>query len=47
MRRIERDVGQIDILVNNAAFTRDMTFKKMTKADWDAVMRTTSTRAST
>ena len=30
----------IDILVNNAGITRDMTFKKMTKADWDAVMRT-------
>jgi acetoacetyl-CoA reductase len=28
------------ILVNNAGITRDMTFKKMTKADWDAVMRT-------
>ncbi len=37
---IQRDVGPIDILVNNAGITRDMTFKKMTKADWDAVMRT-------
>ena len=26
--------------MNNAGITRDMTFKKMTKADWDAVMRT-------
>ncbi|KAB2838487.1 MAG: SDR family oxidoreductase, partial [Burkholderiales bacterium] len=26
--------------VNNAGITRDMTFKKMTKADWDAVMKT-------
>ena len=32
--------GAIDILVNNAGITRDMTFKKMTKTDWDAVMRT-------
>ena len=32
--------GKIDILVNNAGITRDMTFKKMTKADWDAVMHT-------
>jgi len=38
--QIARDVGAIDILVNNAGITRDMTFKKMTKADWDAVMRT-------
>ena len=37
---IQRDVGPIDILVNNAGITRDMTFKKMTKVDWDAVMRT-------
>ena len=37
---IEQDVGAIDVLVNNAGITRDMTFKKMTKADWDAVMRT-------
>ncbi|HYD08433.1 MAG TPA: SDR family NAD(P)-dependent oxidoreductase, partial [Reyranella sp.] len=37
---IEKDCGPIDILVNNAGITRDMTFKKMTKADWDAVMRT-------
>ena len=37
---IQREVGPIDILVNNAGITRDMTFKKMTKADWDAVMRT-------
>ena len=37
---IAQDVGAIDVLVNNAGITRDMTFKKMTKADWDAVMRT-------
>src|SRR5258705_4452305 len=34
------EIGPIDILVNNAGITRDMTFKKMTKGDWDAVMRT-------
>jgi acetoacetyl-CoA reductase len=33
-------VGAIDILVNNAGITRDMTFKKMDKVNWDAVMRT-------
>jgi acetoacetyl-CoA reductase len=38
--RIQKECGQIDILVNNAGITRDMTFKKMTKNDWDAVMRT-------
>jgi acetoacetyl-CoA reductase len=33
-------MGAIDILVNNAGITRDMTFKKMDKVNWDAVMRT-------
>lgn len=39
-RQIKSDVGLIDVLVNNAGITRDMTFKKMGKADWDAVTRT-------
>jgi len=38
--RIQKECGTIDILVNNAGITRDMTFKKMAKSDWDAVMRT-------
>jgi acetoacetyl-CoA reductase len=37
---VTQDVGPVDVLVNNAGITRDMTFKKMTKADWDAVMHT-------
>ncbi|CAN0500110.1 unnamed protein product, partial [Phaeothamnion confervicola] len=37
---IQKEIGAIDILVNNAGITRDMTFKKMSKADWDAVMHT-------
>ncbi len=37
---IQQEIGAIDILVNNAGITRDMTFKKMTKTDWDAVMHT-------
>jgi acetoacetyl-CoA reductase len=37
---IQSEAGPIDIIVNNAGITRDMTFKKMSKADWDAVMRT-------
>jgi len=36
--QIQKEMGAVDILVNNAGITRDMTFKKMTKADWDAVM---------
>jgi acetoacetyl-CoA reductase len=30
----------IDILVNDAGITRDATFRKMDKAQWDAVLRT-------
>ena len=37
---VQGKVGAIDILVNNAGITRDMTFKKMDKVNWDAVMRT-------
>ncbi len=33
-------LGTIDVLVNNAGITRDMTFRKMDKVNWDAVMRT-------
>jgi acetoacetyl-CoA reductase len=35
-----KDVGPVDVLVNNAGITRDMTFKKMDKANWDAVIKT-------
>jgi len=38
--QVTRDLGPVDVLVNNAGITRDMTFKKMTKSDWDAVMHT-------
>jgi len=38
--KISEEVGPIDILINNAGITRDMTFKKMGKPDWDAVMGT-------
>ena len=40
VQQIQNEIGAIDILVNNAGITRDMTFKKMSKADWDAVMHT-------
>jgi acetoacetyl-CoA reductase len=40
LKTIEAENGPVDVLVNNAGITRDMTFKKMTKADWDAVIRT-------
>jgi acetoacetyl-CoA reductase len=38
--KVLAEVGAVDVLVNNAGITRDMTFKKMTKSDWDVVMKT-------
>jgi acetoacetyl-CoA reductase len=39
-QQVASEVGPIDVLVNNAGITRDMTFKKMDKTNWDAVIRT-------
>ena len=39
-KQIESEVGAVDVLVNNAGITRDATFRKMSKAEWDAVMHT-------
>jgi acetoacetyl-CoA reductase len=33
-------LGPVDVLINNAGITRDTTFKKMDKLNWDAVIRT-------
>ena len=40
VKTVVGEVGAIEVLVNNAGITRDMTFKKMDKASWDAVMKT-------
>src|SRR3982751_6265515 len=37
---VQGKVGAVDILINNAGITRDMTFKKMDKAAWQAVTST-------
>jgi acetoacetyl-CoA reductase len=37
---VTKRIGPVDVLVNNAGITRDMTFKKMDKVNWDAVLRT-------
>ncbi|MES2228698.1 MAG: acetoacetyl-CoA reductase [Pseudomonadota bacterium] len=37
---VQARIGAVDVLVNNAGITRDMTFKKMDKVSWDVVMRT-------
>jgi acetoacetyl-CoA reductase len=38
--QIAAEVGPVDVLVNNAGITRDMTFRRMDKAAWDAVTKT-------
>jgi acetoacetyl-CoA reductase len=38
--QISSEMGPVDVLVNNAGITRDMTFKKMDKVNWDAVIKT-------
>lgn len=40
VKQVQAKVGPVDVLVNNAGITRDMTFKKMTKSDWDVVIGT-------
>jgi acetoacetyl-CoA reductase len=40
VKRITRDLGPIDILVNNAGITRDGVLHRMSKENWDAVIRT-------
>jgi acetoacetyl-CoA reductase len=40
VRQVAGELGPIDVLVNNAGITRDMTFRKMDKTNWDAVIET-------
>ncbi|MFC2506862.1 MAG: SDR family NAD(P)-dependent oxidoreductase, partial [Kingella sp. (in: b-proteobacteria)] len=35
---IEKDFGQLDILINNAGITRDNLLMRMKDDDWDAIM---------
>ncbi|WP_028449324.1 beta-ketoacyl-ACP reductase [Chitinibacter tainanensis] len=37
---VDAQIGPVDVLVNNAGITRDATFKKLGKTDWDAVIGT-------
>ena len=38
VRRIESEIGPVDVLVNNAGITRDAMFRKMMASDWNAVI---------
>lgn len=38
VRKVTAEIGAVDVLVNNAGITRDMTFRRMDKINWDAVI---------
>jgi acetoacetyl-CoA reductase len=40
VKRVEAEIGPIEILVNNAGITRDAPFHRMTREQWDEVIRT-------
>jgi acetoacetyl-CoA reductase len=41
--KVKAEHGTVDVLVNNAGITRDGVFRKMSRADWDAVIETNLT----
>ena len=41
--KVKSEVGEVDVLVNNAGITRDVVFRKMTHEEWIAVIDTTLT----
>ncbi len=40
IKKVEAEIGPVEILVNNAGITKDGAFHKMTKDQWDAVINT-------
>lgn len=40
VEEVVKSVGAVDVLINNAGITRDVTFRKMTRDDWEAVVTT-------
>ena len=43
VQKVKAEHGPVDVLVNNAGITRDGMFRKMSRADWDAVIETNLT----
>jgi acetoacetyl-CoA reductase len=39
MQKLLAEMGRLDMLVNNAGITRDSSLRKMTRDDWQAVLR--------
>lgn len=42
--KVKAEVGEVDVLVNNAGITRDVVFRKMTREEWLAVIDTNLTK---
>ena len=40
VRKVETDLGPVDVLVNNAGITRDTTIRKMSREQWQEVIDT-------
>ncbi len=40
IKKVEADLGPVDVLINNAGITRDGAFHKMTLEQWNAVINT-------
>ena len=40
VKKVEAEIGPVDVLVNNAGITRDTAFHKMTLEQWNAVINT-------
>ncbi|HJT44273.1 MAG TPA: acetoacetyl-CoA reductase [Rhizomicrobium sp.] len=40
VKKVEAELGPVDVIVNNAGITRDATMKKMNRQSWDEVLDT-------
>ena len=40
IKKVEADLGPVEVIVNNAGITRDATMKKMSRQSWDEVIDT-------
>ena len=47
LKKVEAELGPVEVLVNNAGITRDQLLMRMKRDDWDAVIATNLTAAFT